>query len=361
MMDVLLEGAPVVEKVLQSSDSLRSKAAELLNYVKGEYEDNDGDRATGFILADPSPTNPPQCRDSSGIRDEVNRKMKGTDQSSSSGEASHSQAKAQTGKRSGMTFFSNKRHNSWTRDTRPAEISGNEYSRKQTSESSSEGLQRSNSDIELRSTEDAYDAYVVSSDEDDLQRSNSDLELRSTEDVYVVSSDEDDPTFFCELCEETVALDSLFQMLNCACLFCRRCIKQNVECCLAEATQASERDSDNVVDTERDGVEIRTGHCSSGEKQKRILSEMQGFPRVSEPESVTDSLEWIPCPKASCTGRFPLSSSQILAPEAFRYHSILGLSGIWIQGYPYFQFNTAQQCRETINYEYSRFTYWRLI
>jgi len=57
-MDELLSGigaSPVVEQVLSPCPSLHRHALRLRSFVAGEFQDEDGDFATQFILADPPP------------------------------------------------------------------------------------------------------------------------------------------------------------------------------------------------------------------------------------------------------------------------------------------------------------------
>ena len=57
LMDSLLDGGrPVLEQVLSPCPSLLRHALRLRSFVPGEFQDEDGDTATQFILADPPPS-----------------------------------------------------------------------------------------------------------------------------------------------------------------------------------------------------------------------------------------------------------------------------------------------------------------
>lgn len=212
-MESLLDGgAPVLEQVLVPCPSLVHHAQRLRSFVPGEFEDEDGDTATQFILADPLP-----------------------------------------GSSSASSSF------------QPV----------------------------------APVARVASQDWEDA-------------DIVYLSDDDDDSgaSFFCDLCRRNMPLQSVFSSLTCSCLFCRPCLRAHGEAVLVKkATQigASADLSDDCYPM--DEVAGTSGKRSS-EEEKMIT--------IIVDDSSREPLESIPCPKAECFGRFPLSSAQELAPEAFR-------------------------------------------
>ncbi|KAG0585408.1 hypothetical protein KC19_2G009400 [Ceratodon purpureus] len=208
-MDSLLDGAgaPVLEQVLAPCPSLLRHALRLRSFVPGEVQDEDGDTATQFILADPPP-------------------------SSASASSSHS--------------------------------------------------------IPPAASQDWDDSNILYLSDDD---------------------DDNDACFFCDLCQRSVPLQSVL-LLTCSCLFCRPCLRAHAEAVLVKkATQIS----------------LPAAHFHNCHRQNEVAgrsgrrpSEKVEIIDLVDDDTSRESLESIPCPKAECIGRFPLSSAQQLAPEAFR-------------------------------------------
>ena len=150
------------------------------------------------------------------------------------------------------------------------------------------------------------------------------LESWDEERVMVISDDEDGDgaSVFCERCGDSVGLGSIFQMLTCACLFCERCLRLHTETFLYNAAEFAGKESTAMeVVGSSDGGGRRIGKvfgmADSSSSSSRLL-------KSGEVEEAV--VESISCPKAECSGRFPLSSSQLLAPEAFRYWFLINQS-----------------------------------
>ena len=149
------------------------------------------------------------------------------------------------------------------------------------------------------------------------------LESWDNERVLVISDDEDGDgaSVFCERCGDSVGLGSIFQMLTCACLFCERCLRLHAETFLYNAAEFAGKESTamgsdavmEVVGTS-DGGGRRIGKVFGMADSSSSSSRL--FKSGELEEAVVESIS---CPKAECSGRFPLSASQLLAPEAFRY------------------------------------------
>ena len=147
------------------------------------------------------------------------------------------------------------------------------------------------------------------------------LDSWDDERVMVISDDEDGDgaSVFCERCGDSVGLGSIFQMLTCACLFCERCLRLHAETFLYKAAEFAGKESTAMGS---DAVMEVVGTSDGG--GRRIgkvfgMADSSSSSRLLKSGGAEEAVESISCPKAECSGRFPLSSSQLLAPEAFRY------------------------------------------
>ncbi|CAM6020670.1 unnamed protein product [Sphagnum balticum] len=274
-MDGLLEGDPVVEQILEPpSESVIRRAARSLNFVKGEYEDEDGDLATGFIIADTPPLLPSESRVYGQSPGSSHGGGGGSELGTSPcnnnppllGEASHSGSSTfdvSKGEGSGADFFLQTRGNTASRP-------------------------------ELCNRK--KDVVFLSDDTD---------------------GEEEESSFFCELCEESAGLHLIASMLSCTCLVCITCVQLHVVSLLTGATQqeGNEKESSSRFRKESTKVVIVLGETEDEDWIKEQVHEPQveSFRVLSRQQ-----LEWIPCPKPSCSGQISLSACQILAPEAFR-------------------------------------------
>jgi hypothetical protein len=218
-MDSLLDGAgaPVLEQVLAPSPSLLRRALRLRCFVPGEVQDEDGDTATQFILADAPP--------------------------SSSASASTS--------------------------------------------ASASAPAPSSRPVASQDWNDSNILYLSDDDDDEGGGGN-------------------DASFICDLCQQNAPLESVF-LLTCSCLFCQPCLRAHAEAVLV--TKATE-------------IGLPAGHATdchevAGPSGKRP-SDPDRIINLVVDDSSREPLESIPCPNSVCIGRFPLSSAQQLAPEAFR-------------------------------------------
>lgn len=155
------------------------------------------------------------------------------------------------------------------------------------------------------------------------------LESWDDERVMVISDDEDGDgaSVFCERCGDSVGLGSIFQMLTCACLFCERCLRLHAETFLYNAAEFAGKESTAMgSDAVMEVVGTSDGAGRRIEKVFGMADSSSSLMLLKSGGVEEAVVESISCPKAECSGRFPLSSSQLLAPEAFRYWFLINQS-----------------------------------
>lgn len=307
-----LEGEAVVQELQHPSEALKKRAKLQLTHVPDEYEDEDGDTATGFLVADP----PPNCM-SNGLQGSTVRPCSGWilphAATASSGRPSPECAMGATSschsKQGGRSCLGrNSRRTSCTR-FRTCSPQNHEVSDSGECPSGSGSPLASPSDSSLKRQHSEEEVRRVVDCTEDLAGVSREEELGP--EILVLSDDEmEDAQFTCHWCRDSLPMYHLAPSMSCLCLFCIPCVREHVEATLGDATGSpweqhvikENKGSQCLEITEKDhGSTISTG--------KRIKEDCG---------SLLKPVQWIPCPTPACDGRLDLLDAQSLAHEAFK-------------------------------------------